>query len=84
MDRPTISRMTNATNLRGRYPSRSQKISSWYDSICLVTMATAQLPSAFLLFVDETLPKNRQFLNASIIYNYQAKMAKLSEMIAHP
>ena len=45
-------------------------------------MATAQSPSAFLPFVDETLLKAGIFLNASRIYNYQAKIVKLCKMIA--
>ena len=43
-------------------------------------MATTQSPRAFLPFVDETFSKNRQFLNASRIYNYQTKIAKLCEI----
>ena len=44
-------------------------------------MATAQSPSAFLPFIDGTLLKAGNF-NASRIYNYQAKTAKLCELIA--
>ena len=45
-------------------------------------MATTQSPGAFLSFVDETFSKNRQFLNASRIYNYQAEIAKLCEIVS--
>ena len=60
----------------------SEKVSSWHNSFCLIIMAAAQSPSAFLQFFDETFLNNIQFSNASRDYNYQARKTKRCEMIA--
>ena len=55
-------RTTNAEALRGAKGIRSQK-SQIIDvtSFCLVTMASAQSPSAFLPFIDKTILKTANF-----------------------
>ena len=79
---PSISTTTNAKHLK---PSellgisfKVLKISSLHSIFYLVTMATTQSLSASLPFDDETLLNT----DASRIYNYQAKIVKLCEMIS--
>ena len=45
-------------------------------------MAIAQSRSAFLPFVDETVPRTSNSQMLPEIYNYQARNTKLYEMIA--
>ena len=60
--------------------SRSQKISSWHNNLCLVTMATAQTPSVFCHLLTKRHLKTAKFQMLPELT--QAKNTKPSEIIA--